>query len=756
MAELRCPMCSKVNDPGAEVCSFCGARLKPLVIDTPSDDVARDAHEGATPAEETPEDTIRRAVDDLDRLAGMIEDEEEDLPADVSPSSTLPDWLDRVRPSTPISNSEEEAEVEPIPEEPPETDYLERLRRVDHSVFAEKPKAAPTDGAPDDSESDEAFKTEFLDWLQGVWDEEEAEADGLTPGERFAEKRREDRSEAGAPAEDIADLAPGPFAEEPEEEISPTARESLVEDIVGLAPGDFAEEPEEEIPPTAREPFPEDIVGFDPGDFAEEPEEEPSPTTRETLLGDIADLAAFDFSEESEAEAPPLTFEEGELERAEVEEVAVPPLISDEQFAEQEPQDVDIGSIQVPDWVEDIHEIEAGEPKEETEEGVEISRATIPSWLEDFRPIESLRSMEETEAPEPPAIETIGPLAGLQDVLMAEPVVAIPHALGATETDISVTSQQTEQISILRKLVEEERNQIEPQKVHRTMKPIVQWIVSLVMVVAVTVPMVIRGSIFPSPRWVPHDLETLRSLVETFDSSRPTLVVADYDPGYSAELEAVGSSLLDHLLRRGMPVVTLSTRAPGPALAQRLIDHISVWQDVQAGRDYLHLGYLAGGPTAIQLFASNPRREGLRGFMLPEDRDWESPWQSPILAEVQQFPDFGAVVVITAGTETARTWAEQAAPLAGDTPFIMVLSAGAEPLVRPYYAGSDAHVDAILTGLPSAKANELLNGHEGDASLLWDSFGIGGWLATCFLIVGGVIGTTVTLLRRDGKDEVHV
>jgi len=142
--------------------------------------------------------------------------------------------------------------------------------------------------------------------------------------------------------------------------------------------------------------------------------------------------------------------------------------------------------------------------------------------------------------------------------------------------------------------------------------------------------------------------------------------------------------------------------------------------------------------------------------MLPDDRDWESPWQSPILDDVQQFPDFGAVVVITAGTETARTWAEQAAPLAGDTPFIMVLSAGAEPLVRPYYAASDAHVDAILTGLPSAKANELLNGHEGDASLLWDSFGIGGWMATCFLIVGGAIGTTFMLLNRNGKDEVHV
>ncbi len=30
MANVRCPMCSKPNPPEAEVCSYCGARLKPL------------------------------------------------------------------------------------------------------------------------------------------------------------------------------------------------------------------------------------------------------------------------------------------------------------------------------------------------------------------------------------------------------------------------------------------------------------------------------------------------------------------------------------------------------------------------------------------------------------------------------------------------------------------------------------------------------------------------------------------------------
>ena len=47
MAELRCPMCSTLNAETADVCSECGARLTPLVVDAPettgADPVPQDA-----------------------------------------------------------------------------------------------------------------------------------------------------------------------------------------------------------------------------------------------------------------------------------------------------------------------------------------------------------------------------------------------------------------------------------------------------------------------------------------------------------------------------------------------------------------------------------------------------------------------------------------------------------------------------------------------------------------------------------------
>jgi hypothetical protein len=76
--------------------------------------------------------------------------------------------------------------------------------------------------------------------------------------------------------------------------------------------------------------------------------------------------------------------------------------------------------------------------------------------------------------------------------------------------------------------------------------------------------------------------------------------------------------------------------------------------------------------------------------------------------------------------------------------------------MRPYYSDPERQVDAIFTGLPSAKANELLNGRRGDASLLWDAFGTGGWAAIAILAAGGIVGAATSLLRRGRKEDADV
>lgn len=668
MPEIQCPMCSKTNEADAEECHFCGARLKPLVLDAdpiakPEDASGEIPEEGEAPREDAAEveEGITSRIEPTDEPE-VVEPPDEpeptepaEEPDEVEPQDEgkSPDWLDTLRPPGRRREIEDGADEEEPEKKPRGTDWLRRMRAIESSAEATEGAVAAVDGV-------ELARAEIPDWLHVV---------------------REDSAEAV----DVDELL---LAESLE------LGEGLAVQTPELSVGDVLKEAE-----TLAEPA-EEL------DFIEAPMD------------------------------PSMAPEDAVPVEEELEEIAIEPV--------QDPEATPYVRTAEPATLEDI----VKKPR--------IARAVLPSWLEALRPIDALRTLEEVEDQEGQPVETIGPLAGLSDVLVAEPVIATPRTPGVASSIISTTKRENEQARILRRLVETERQVIAPAKARLRVAPILRWIIGLFLVASVALPSFRSDAIFPSPRWVPQDLGMMRSLVEDLPHDRPALVVADYDPGYAAELEAVGSSLLDHLFQRGMSVVTLSTRPTGPVLAQRLIDNVGAWQDIEAGEDYLHLGYLSGGPTAIQLFASDPRYGRLSGFLLPVDRDWDTPWEAPILSGIDSLDDFGVVVVITAGTETARTWAEQAAPQTGDTSFILVLSAGAEPLMRPYYSDPERQVDAIFTGLPSAKANELLNGRSGDASLLWDAFGTGGWAAIAILAAGGIVGAATSLLRRGRKEDADV
>ena len=139
MSEVRCPMCSTSNPEDVEVCTSCGARLKPLVADQPpvegpSDWDKPEPIEGEEPEEE----------DWLRRVRAEVESElpDEELPQDVHEDAEAPDWLGRLREAEIpgeegppegeipgwLSAFAEEAGVEGEPEEAPEPDWLGRIR----------------------------------------------------------------------------------------------------------------------------------------------------------------------------------------------------------------------------------------------------------------------------------------------------------------------------------------------------------------------------------------------------------------------------------------------------------------------------------------------------------------------------------------------------------------------------------------------------------------------------------------------------
>ena len=627
-------------------------------------------------------------------------------------------------------------------------DWLDKIRSEVGSPTPEQPDEEATGDAGTDP-----------DWLNQLREADSSEDEGPPEGE--IPDWMEEFSAAGESSDQEEEV--------PEWLARIRARKASAPDA---APGEEAQEnwlDELRTDEEAVQPSPEGLEGLEP---SPKQEEEPE-------IGEPA--AALDLGALSEFPAVPGSPEEGDsgaFRRPEgVFGIEADPSVTDDQVLEQESgeppdsedhvpalvmgepgekpvveiDDLSLESIELPDWIGEMRP-ESGAEADESD----LAPATLPTWLEAMRPVDTFRSDIEIEPEEVQPVESAGPLAGLRGVLMAEPVVAMPRTPTTSATRLEVTERQYAQAELIHRLVEQEQREMAIRSPERIRVPLIRWVVALVLCIAVTLPLLFQQlgfEGFAPPAVVPRDLGPLITLVETVPTDQPMLVVFDYAPGYSAELGAVSSPLLTHAAQRAIPIVTLSTQPTGPPLAELMIQNVEAGRELVNGIDYAHLGYLSGGPTAVQLFAIAPRDVLLRGFQLPEGFEGTSGWDAPILQNVNRLSDFGSVVVITAGTETARTWAEQTNPWIGESPLIMVLSAGAEPLVRPYFESPTKQVDGILTGLPSAVAYEQLNNTLGSARTAWNAFGVGMIVIELILFAGIIYGVVVWLSgsQRTGR-----
>ncbi len=676
-------MCSQPNAAEAEVCLHCGARLKPL-------QVGAESHEPEKPLGGEP-----------------IGERPAEEPADESE-----DWLARMR---------REAEIEETQPEPPEEEGVDEWL----GGLEPRPEGAPPETTFEETElpGEAQPAGDIPEWLQRIRAREDEpaggqeEADwvsGFRDAAKFPEAAQEPEPPPGPPEQPEATPSmpqepepPAPAPEEPAAEIPPEI------EAAGLGPAPAptaADVPEPEMPPEERpeEPMPswlEDVTPVSPPAAA--PEEEGEPREIEEL-----------------PRVPALILEPEEEERKEEAEVPSPPE--------------ELPATGIPDW---IGQVESQEEERELpmpeEDEIDLAPATLPSWLEAMRPVETFRQVQ-IESEEDQSVESVGPLAGLRGVLMAEPVVAMPRSATIGSMQLAVTERQYAQAELLARMVEEEERELPIPARRRPRITIIRWIVAGALVLATGLSAFTGRPHFALPTLEPRELATLYDLVETAPAERPTLLVFDYEPGYSGELDAVGGALIEQMMARDMPIVSVTTRPTGSPLAFRAMERFGAAYGYQVGEDLVHLGYLSGGPTAVQLFAIEPRGIIRGGFALPEiiREAGLSAWDTPVLEQVDSLSDFSMIVVFSAGTETARVWPEQAKARMGNTPLVMVLSAGAEPMVRPYFEASDPQVNGILTGLSAATAYERRGGREGLAQDRWSAYGAAMLVAELALAAG--------------------
>jgi hypothetical protein len=672
---------------------------------------------------------------------------------EAAPAEEIPDWLKSMREeAAPLAPAA--APAEEIP------DWLKpALSGVEGSTRAEAAPSAPA-AAPIE---------EVPDWLKPAL----SGAEGSVPGVEAAPPSPAVSAftpETAAPAGEMPDwlksmraevappaVTPEPSAEEPDwlkslrgaDTLAPSAESAPAAFAPEAAPEAGGEEPD----------WLQSLRGAGtttPPAEPEAPAEAPSAGAPPTA-GEPDWLKALGETGAGTAEAAP----------------AVSPFAAEEfvsPFTDQPPETptLDTATGPMPDWLaamrpgdlsEALAEIKPGPSAPARPpgaafmgEGVEgLEQTALPSWLEAMRPVEV------GEAQVPPETDTyqesVGLLAGMRGILRAEPAVAIPRKSTIQAHQLEVSEIHTNQAELLARLLAEEavaRPEAKPRA--RLVLPLERWLIFALMLVALLLPFALGPGLFPAPSKIGQDTQAAYNVIQTLPGGKPVLVAFDYDPAQSGELNPAATALVAHLMHRGVPVVGVSTRLAGAAVGDDLLrTTAAALQTSQGvsytyGTHYLNLGYIPGGPVGLLQFAAEPRTLFQRDFA-----GSSAVWTTPVMTPVSKLSDFGLIVLITATPDSARAWVEQTRSYAQGVKMLAVVSAGADPLVRPYYEADPPQFAGMVSGLRGAAQYETQAGLPGAASEHWDMFGSGLLAAAVILAVGNVANAAIGLLRRRKK-----
>ncbi len=401
-----------------------------------------------------------------------------------------------------------------------------------------------------------------------------------------------------------------------------------------------------------------------------------------------------------------------------------------------------------PDWLEGTGEGVQAEQLLEKEglPGPEerLEQAEIPAWLKPMQPIESVTKgivIEEDDA----RVEPAGPLAGLKGVLPAEPEIALPREPSAYNLKLQVTERQQAHAQTLKKLIEEEGLvKPLPQEAFVSPQHILRLFIAFSLFLAILFPMVMS---FPMVERPPLSESALAAsqIVNRLSEGDPVLVVVDYQAGYAGELDAVVSSVFDHLMIRGAFITLVSTSPLGALQAERLIatTNRNYQHDYRREAHYLNLGYIPGGTAGLRSFAEQPR------LTLPLTIEGTMAWSIQALASVNQLSDFRAIIVATEASEIARAWIEQTQAHLGATPLLFVVGAQTQPSLLPYAQQPLPQITVLLSGLSGGVSYEQATGRTKIYDNRWASFSLGGILIISLILIGSVANLIAALFRAN-------
>jgi hypothetical protein len=189
------------------------------------------------------------------------------------------------------------------------------------------------------------------------------------------------------------------------------------------------------------------------------------------------------------------------------------------------------------------------------------------------------------------------------------------------------------------------------------------------------------------------------------------------------DVEPIAVALFDHLFSKGVKIVCTSYKNHGPMIIDKLTAPHAA-KGKQYGVDYVSMGFLAGGETALAAWAQDIKKA------FPKDWKGNDTSTMPILQGINSAADFDMFVFFT--DDSAEVWVRQIAQY--KIPLIAAQLTVTAPQAEPYL--QSGQLTGILVGLRGAAEYEILTGLPGKAAAGMDAQSMAHLLLIGFILLG--------------------
>jgi hypothetical protein len=315
-----------------------------------------------------------------------------------------------------------------------------------------------------------------------------------------------------------------------------------------------------------------------------------------------------------------------------------------------------------------------------------------------------------------------GLLKGIGGTLGIEPILAIPPRAVPLEPG-SPSSAAYERADLLSSVIREPaRPGIEVSDrrgVEKLAASSVRWMTYLILVVAVVVPILLGSDWSESNMPTGAGTQSMYDAIDGLPQGALVLVSLDYDPGVAGEMIPQARVVLNHLMRRGVRLLSVSLTPEGARLSRRVIEELADDYGYRYGEDYLSLGYVVGveaGPRSV-----------VEGIRTPDWSDF-----------VGDGEDLALIVEFAGDPQYLRLWLEQVQGPYG-LPMVAGVSATVDPFARPYYLNqARRQLLGLMTGLVGAAEYERISGEVGPALASMDSQSMAHVALILLILVGNL------------------